>query len=441
MNLIKKQSYLYIIFSLFCLFQPIQSDAANEAYVVNLNGAVGPATADYIVRSLKEANAQDAKLFILTIDTPGGLDQSTRTIIKAIIASDVPVVSYVSPGGARAASAGTYIIYASHIAAMAPGTNLGAATPIQIGGMPKSSENSKDASANKTINDSIAYIRGLAELRNRNVEWSKQAVLNADSLSAEQALKKNVINLIASNIPELLEKINGYNIVLKDKKTTINTKNILIKEIKPDWRSKLLSVITDPSIAYVLLLIAMYGIFFEFANPGFLVPGIAGSICLLLALYAFQLLPINYTGLALIIVGILFMVAEAFVPSFGALGIGGTIAFITGSVLLLDPSVPNMGISWALIIAITITNILFIFFVLGMAIKARQRKIVSGSEQMIGSIGKATSDFETKGQILIHGEIWQAKSETPVKKGQHVLVLKIEGLILQITPYNQKENK
>jgi membrane-bound serine protease (ClpP class) len=337
---------------------------------LDVNGPIGPATAEYIEQGLESAASQKAALVILRMDTPGGLDTSMRTIIKAIIASPVPVATFV-PSGGRAASAGTYILYASHIAAMAPGTNLGAATPVQIGGgggrpLPipdldrlkgkekaqPSPEKKAPGMKEKIVNDAVAYIRSLARMHGRNEEWAAKAVTEAASLPAEEALKLGVIDVVAGNVEALTAKIHGRQVTVRGKKHIIDIKNAKLVPIVPDWRARLLSIITNPNVAYILLMIGVYGLMFEFYSPGLIVPGVVGGICLLLGLYALQLLPINYAGLALTLLGIALVIAETFVPSFGALGLGGIAAFVIGSVILLDTDAPGYGVSWPLIAAI-----------------------------------------------------------------------------------------
>jgi membrane-bound serine protease (ClpP class) len=431
--------------------------------VLGVNGAISPGSADYIVRGLKSAANDHAELVVLKMDTPGGLDTSMRQIIKQIIASPVPVAAFVAPEGARAASAGTYILYASHIAAMAPATNLGAATPVNIGiggiggqpqpdkqqqddGKDKSKGTSKDKSPlggvmpspgstleHKQINDASAYIRSLAQKRGRNAEWAERAVREAVSLSADEALKINVIDVIARDVPELLKKLDGRKVNVLGAERTLELKDARIVATEPDWSSRLLSVIADPSIAYLLLLGGMFGLFFEFSNPGFVLPGVVGAISLLLALFALQMLPVNYAGLALIILGIAFMIAEVFIPSFGVVGIGGVIAFVIGSVMLIDTDIPGFGIPWSVIVPVGITSALFIFFVGGMALKARNRPVVSGSEELVGSVGEVLEDFDGKdGWARVHGENWRVRCKQPLSRGQKIRVIHMDGLIFDV---------
>ena len=420
--------------------------------VLTVGGAISPASADYLVRGLAKAAEDKAHLVVIEMDTPGGLDTSMRDIIKAILASPVPVATYVSPKGARAASAGTYILYASHIAAMAPATNLGAATPVELApaggdkpatpGKPGVSKPADappgDARMRKAVHDAAAYIRGLAELRGRNVEWAERAVREAVSLPADEALKLKVVDYVAADLDDLLKQVNGRAIRMDGQTLTLDTTNATIEHVMPDWRSRLLAVIGDPGIAYILMLLGIYGLIYEFSNPGMLFPGVVGGICLLLALFALQVMPISYAGLALMILGIVLMISEAFIPSFGALGVGGLIAFVIGSVMLIDTDLPGYGIPWALIVPVAMASALFSFFVVGMAIKARARPVVTGAEEMIGADGEILDDMEHEGWARIHSEQWRVRSKVPLKRGSRVRVRARHDLVLDVEP--EKEN-
>lgn len=434
------------------------NNVIKKIVVIAISGPIGPATSDYVLYGIEEARNANSELVILKMDTPGGLDTAMREIIQGIISSPIPIVTFVSPSGARAASAGTYILYASHIAAMAPATTLGAATPIEIGGMPDFSEspqtpdnestendeienNSKnettpDAIQKKIVNDAAAYIRSLAQLRGRNEEWAEEAVRSASSLSAEEAIEIKVIDMIANNVDDLLRKLNDYSVNILGQERKLATETTSITYFEPDWRNKLLSVITDPNILPILMTLGMFGLIYEMLNPGFVFPGVLGGICILLALYAAQVLPINYAGLALILLGILFMIGEAFVPSFGALGIGGAISFVIGSIILIDTDYEGYGISIPFISTFALVNAMFFFTILTMVLKARRKPVVSGSEELIGSNGEVIEAIDNYGRVRVHSENWQAKSQVSISPGQKIRVTGIDGLTLIVEPEN-----
>ena len=421
------------------------ADSAPTGVLLPISGPIGPATSDFFVRALRDANQQGASVVVVTLDTPGGLDTSMRDMVQAILASDVPIVTYVSPSGARAASAGTFLLYASHVAAMAPATNLGAATPVQIGGpsAPAASGEKRDdgksadsgsALERKSVNDAVAYIRSLAELRGRNVAWAESAVRDGASLPADEALAAGVVDVIAADLPELLKALDGRIVKLQSREATLRTSGIVLSDVQPDWRTELLSLITNPNVAYLLMLIGIYGLLLEGYNPGTVLPGVVGAISLLLALFAFQVLSVNYAGLALIALGVLLIIAETFVPSFGTLGLGGIIAFVMGSIMLLDGDVPGFGIAWQVIGAMGLAGALLLLAIVSFAVKARRRPVVSGAEGLLREHAEAVESFDREGFVRVHGEIWTAVSREPVREGQRLRIRKVDGLKLEVEP-------
>lgn len=449
-----------------------QSENGTDRVVLRLDvdGAIGPATSEYIANGLVEAQVRNAALVVIRMDTPGGLDTAMRDIIQNIIASPVPVATYVSPSGARAASAGTYILYASHVAAMAPGTNLGAATPVQIGGggipLPGSpqpqptpiepveqneaeesaaSEDDeedttakppppKDAMGAKVVNDAAAYIRGLADMRGRNADWAEKAVRQAASLSSQAALEQNVIDVVADSVPALLRQIDGTVVKMADGEQTLAVADAPIEAMEPNWRTKILSVITQPNIAFILMLVGTYGLIFELSNPGAIIPGTIGAISIMLGLYALNVLPVNYAGLGLVLLGMALMVAEAFAPSFGVLGIGGITAFIIGATFLFETDAPGFALSWTVIIGTAIFTAGFLLLVMSMAIGAYRRKVVTGSEEIIGAVGEVIEWSGTAGRIHFHGEDWHAEGPVDLTPGSQVEIKDRDGLTLVVEP-------
>jgi membrane-bound serine protease (ClpP class) len=431
------------------------SAAAKTATVISIADAIGPATADFVQRGLARAAAEDAELVVLELDTPGGLDTSMRVIVKEILSSPVPVVVFVAPSGARAASAGTYVLYASHLAAMAPATNLGAATPVEMGAprAPEEDEERRDdgaqpektagdasdepvrgdAMTRKQVNDAAAYLRGLAQSRGRNAEWAERAVREAVSLSAEEALAQGVVEVVATDVPDLLKQLDGRKVKTMAGERPLETTELVVERLEPDWRTRVLAAITNPSIAYILMLVGIYGILFEFYSPGFVLPGVVGAICLVVALFGLHLLPVSYAGLALILLGIAFMVAEGFLPSFGALGIGGIAALAIGSVMLIDTEVPGFGVPPALIASVTGAAAVLVFALLALALEARRRPVVSGRETMIGAIGEVLGDCPGEGWARVQGETWRVRSAVPLKQGQRVRITAMDGLVLSVS--------
>ncbi len=426
-----------------------QGPPVRPVLLVDIKGAIGFVAATRLTKALEKAEAQDAAALIVRLDTPGGLLSSTRDMIQTMLASRIPVVVYVAPSGARAASAGTYIMYAAHVAAMAPGTHLGAATPIAMGvpGMPgsppqkpapgadKSTEREPaTAEGRKSLNDAIAYIRTLAQLRGRNVEWAEKAVRDAATLTATDALKEKVIDLIAVDVAELVAAIDGRSVTTATGPVGLATKGHSIVELKSDWKMELMTTITDPNIAFIFLLIGIYGIIFEFWSPGAVAPGVVGGICLIVALTALSVLPVSYGGLALLLFGVAMMIVEAHTPGFGVVGLGGIVAFVLGALFLFDPADADIrfAVAWPLIAGAAAVSAAFFMGVLGFALKARGRAVRTGAEAMIGSTGEVVSWATGEGRVLVLGEMWAARAARSFAAGQKVRVVGRVGLMLQV---------
>jgi membrane-bound serine protease (ClpP class) len=448
------------------LLWPAAGAAQGQAALIDIADAIGPATSGHFGKAHGQAVEAGARLVVLRLDTPGGLDSAMRDIIKVILNSPVPVACFVAPGGARAASAGTYILYACHVAAMAPATNLGAATPIPVGGstplpgMPDQPDQDKDgqgkgkdkdkgqeaakepapakqpqdAGQAKAVNDAVAYIRSLAEKRGRNADWAERAVREGVSLSADRALEQNVVDVIANDVEDLLRKIDGRKVSTTAGEIALQTAGLAVQAYEPDWRMKFLAIITNPTVAYIMLMIGIYGLLLEGYHPGAIVPGVVGAICLLLALFAFQVLPVNYVGLGLILLGVVLMIAEVFAPSFGALGVGGIVAFVVGSVMLMDIDVPGYGIHLGVIAGVALTGGGLMALTLWMLWRARRAPIVTGEQTLIGHTVEILEPIEREGWAWIAGERWRVRTRVPLKPGDRPTVKSRDGLTLIVEP-------
>jgi membrane-bound serine protease (ClpP class) len=415
------------------------------ALLVDIDGAIGPASVRHVANAIHAAQQDRAnELIILRMNTPGGLVTSMREMIAAIIASRVPVVGYVAPSGARAASAGTYILYATNIAAMAPGTNVGAATPISLGlpGVPNSDPAKKkdaedgvpqDTHEAKSVNDAVAFIRSLAELRGRNVKWAEAAVRKAVSISANEALRLGVIDVIADDIENLLASIDGFKVKIGKTEQTLATKGLTVKPVEPDALTEVLNIITDPNVALILMMIGVYGLIFEFATPGSIGPGVVGAICLVLGLYALNQLPFNYAGLALLLIGIVCMTAEAFTPTFGVLGLGGLVAFVLGAAFLIDTDVPAFQLSWWVIGGTALASALVLTLLLGYVWRMMRRPVAGGELGLVGREARVMDWSGMAGHVFVHGERWAARAPEPLSEGQSVRVLRLDGLTLVVS--------
>lgn len=425
------------------------------ALVATIDGAIGPATTRYVENTIEEAETRGASVIVLRLNTPGGLVDATREVISAILDSDVPVVTYVAPSGAHAASAGTFILYASHVAAMAPGTNIGAATPVQIGGpggqpapadggdegeekegqeeAPPDQKSNQEALDLKSVNDAVAFIKSLADLHGRNAEWAERAVREAATLTANEALDENVIEAVAGDVPDLLAQISGLSVNMGSYQEVLETDGVRIEEFEPDFMTELLSLISNPNIAFILMMIGIYGLLLEFYSPGSIGPGVIGTISLILGLYALNQLPLDYAGAALILLGIAFMVAEAFTPTFGVLGIGGLAAFVIGAAMLIDTEQPEFQISWQVIAGTAAVSGGFFFWLLGYVWKTHRRPVASGREHLLGAEAEVLEWAGDEGFVWAAGERWQAKGKG-AKTGETVKIKNVDGLTLVVEP-------
>lgn len=436
--------------ALFVALTVAPACAAERAIVLDIDGAIGPAIADYVAREITAATPGTDGIIILRMNTPGGLDSSMRRIDAAILASSVPIATFVAPAGARAASAGTYIAYASAIAAMAPGTNIGAATPIQLGGgnslfgggdqkaqAPAKPGEPADTETRKIVNDAAAYIRSLAAVNGRNAAWAEEAVRSAASLPAAEALKLHVVDVVAADVPDLLRQIDGRTVTVAGKPERLATAALVVVPTPPDWRTELLALITDPNVAFILMLIGVYGLILEFFNPGAVAPGLVGTISLLVALYALALLPINYAGAALVLIGIGLMIAEAHIGAFGTIGLGGIATFVIGALMMFPSRVPGLALSGAVIAGAAIGSAALFLLALAALFRTRKRPVVSGSEALIGARGETVSWQGTEGRVRVAGEIWRARAEAPLEDGSDVRVVGRDGLVLIVRPVSR----
>jgi membrane-bound serine protease (ClpP class) len=416
-----------ITLSLFFSLTAFSEEPRKEVMVITLNGVINPVAAEYIGKNIRKANEKKVEALIIELDTPGGLDTSMRSIVKDIIGSEVPVVVYVSPSGSRAASAGVFITLAAHVAAMAPGTNIGAAHPVSIG------EKMDKTIAEKATNDAAAYIKSLAERRGRNSKWAEDAVRKSISATENEALKEHVIDLVTKDINSLLSDIDGRKVQTVLGEKILHTRNAVVIREEMGFRQKILNLISDPNIAYILMLLGFYGLFFELTNPGSIFPGVMGGICLILAFYAFQTLPVNYAGLLLIILAIILFILEVKIISHGVLTIGGIIAMIIGSLMLFESPVPFMKLSLYLVLPAVIITALFFTVTFSLAFKAYKRRPVTGSEGLIGMKGVADTDISKHGgMVLLHGERWAAYSDEPIAKGEKIIVEDVSGLKVKV---------
>ena len=419
----------FLLAALILLFiSAALSAEARDVYVAKVQGVISPATAGFISESIAKSEEKGAEALVILLDTPGGLDTSMREIVKNIMTSRVPVIVYVSPSGARAASAGCVILLSAHIAAMAPGTNVGAAHPVSLG-----KEGTDKVMMQKVLKDAEAYVRSIAKQRGRNEEWAAKAVTESASVQASDALKMKVIDVVAGNVDELLQDIDGKTVETKNGKVTLKLKGAKRVDLEIPFKYKFLGFISDPNVAYILMMIGIYGILFEIYNPGAIFPGVVGGIALILALYSFQAIPISFAGVFLILLGIIFFILELKIVSHGVLGVAGIISIVIGSIMLIDlPSGGILSISWKSIMAVAALSALFVFGVLSYAIKAQLSKVKTGREGISGEEGTARTDVFEAGRVFLHGELWNATSEEPIKAGEKVVVTEVKGLTLKV---------
>jgi membrane-bound serine protease (ClpP class) len=440
---------------------PATGGGPPHAALLHIDGAIGPATSGYFDKASRQAIDGGAALIVVEIDTPGGLGSAMRDIVRTILESPVPVVGYVAPRGARAASAGTYILYATHVAAMAPATNVGAATPVPAngdwpapGGAGQKGEDQKSAGGKsdgdrkrlsrqdrtvsaeevKTVNDAAAYLRSLAQMRGRNAEWAEQAVREGVSLSAEEALQQHVIDLIADSPQALLQQLDGRRIALAHGSVVLHTAGLPLQSYEPDWRMRLLGVLTNPTVAYLLMLAGIYGLLLEGYSPGATLPGVVGGICLVLALYALHLLPINYAGLGLIALGVVLMIAETLAPTFGALGFGGVVSFVLGSVFLMDTDVPGYDMNIGVVAGVAVAAAALLAVTIYMLWRSRRARTVTGGEGLVGQVAQTLQAIDGEGWAMVQGERWRVRCAAPLPAGAHVRVMRVDGLVLQVEP-------
>jgi len=422
----KKRVFVYVLLLLFCWVSLLFAPQRHVA-LVRIDGAIGPVSSRIILKAIESSVEDSSEALIIELNTPGGLDESMRLVTKDILNSQVPVIVYVSPSGSRAASAGVFITLSAHVAAMAPGTNIGAAHPVAMGGQVDSTM------MEKVENDAAAYIKSIATRRNKNAEWAEEAVRKSVSVTEYEALKLNVIDLVANNVRDLLDSCDGRKVTLPAGERTLNTKGVEVRKIEISWRDRVLDVISNPNIAYILFSIGMLGIFFEFSNPGAIFPGIIGGICLILAFFAFQSLPINYAGLLLMVLAIIFFILEVKITSYGALTIGGIVSLFFGSLMLFESPLPYMRASLPIIIFVVIGMAAFFIFAVGFGLKAQRRKAATGKRGMVGEVGVARSPLKPEGYVFVHGEIWKAIADEPIKQGEKVIIKEVEHLTLKVT--------